>query len=156
MTRLRVSGDQLRTKIVMLDRFREAVEHPKPVFDRVVKELEVLADQNFSVGKRPLGGPWAKLSPNYAAYKKVVRPGRPILTFDGPLSASLGTARGPGAIRETSDKKLRYGTSIFYAAYHNRGTENMPARQVLPVNGKQLQALVAKAVHEHIQGAIKS
>lgn len=155
MARLRVSGDELRSNMIMLDRFREKIERPKPIFDAVMKQLEVKADEGFKAGRRPMGNSWAKLSPNYAAYKKVVRPGRPILTFDGDLAASLGTARGAGAIRETSDKKLRYGTTIYYAGYHNRGTETMPARQVLPVNGKQLQALVAKAVHDHFQGALK-
>ena len=154
MAQAKISGDQLRSAMVGLDRFREAIADPKPALEKVMLDLETAADAGFMAGKRPLGGNWAKLSPAYAMFKARIRPGRPILTFDGHLAASLGGARGPGAVRVVRGNKLRYGTTIPYAGFHNRGTSKMPARQVLPVNGRTLQEMVGKAMHEHIMGVL--
>lgn len=150
MARALVSGDGMRSFAAVLDRYREAIEHPEPALERVMSDLEAAADAGFAAGRRPLGGKWAALSSNYAAYKRVVRPGAPILTFDGDLRASLGRARGAGAIRVVSGQRMRYGTSISYAAYHQKGTPGMPARPVLPSGGARLQVLISKALHEHI------
>jgi len=150
MARAYVNGDGLRGAFVALDRWREAIEHPEPALRKVVQELEKAADIGFSSGRRPLGNAWVRLSPAYAAYKRVVRPGRPVLTFDGDLHASLGSARGDGAIRSIKGNTMRYGTTIPYAVYHNKGTAHMPARPVLPANGNRMQGIVAKAMHEHI------
>lgn len=150
MAGARVSGDGLRRAFVKLDRWRDAVQNPEPALRKVMTELETMADNGFAAGRRPLGGNWAPLSDNYRIYKSIVRPGAPILTFDGDLRASLGRERGDGAIRSVQGNTLRYGTRIHYAVYHNKGTPHMPARPVLPVNGKKLQAMVAKKIQEHI------
>lgn len=150
MAGARISGDGLRAAMVKLDRWRDAIQNPEPALRKVMTGLEDQADAGFAAGRRPMGTRWAALSSNYRIYKSIVRPGAPILTFDGDLRASLGRARGDGAIRSIRGNRLTYGTRIHYAVYHNKGTRNMPARPVLPANGKKLQAMVAKAMQEHI------
>lgn len=150
MAGARISGDGLRAAMVKLDRWRDAIQNPEPALRKVMIDLEDWSDAGFAAGRRPMGNRWAALSSNYRIYKSIVRPGAPILTFDGDLRASLGRARGDGAIRSIRGNRLTYGTRIHYAVYHNKGTRNMPARPVLPANGKILQGLVARAMQEHI------
>jgi hypothetical protein len=73
-----------------------------------------------------LGSPakWPPLSPKYKRYKERVRPGAPLLVFNGTMKAGFGydvRGRGDLFIRNTQE----------YARYHQTGTRKMPARKWL-------------------------
>lgn len=72
---------------------------------------------------------WAPLTPAYAAYKSRVRPGRPLLVFDGDLRASLtGNNKRKGWLYNARSRRLVMGSKVPYAQYHQDGTSRMVAR----------------------------
>jgi phage gpG-like protein len=77
------------------------------------------------------GGIWARLSPRYAAWKRVHYPGKKILERTGALKESVrwtGASLGASGIWESRPAYVRFGTNVSYGQYHQRGTERMPAR----------------------------
>lgn len=73
------------------------------------------------------GQKWASLSPDYAAAKAVLYPGRGILIAEGDMrraaSSPSRTATPSSLTLEISDPKIEF---------HQDGTPNMPARPVVP------------------------
>lgn len=74
-------------------------------------------------------GKWSPLSPPYARFKARVRPGRPLLVFDGDLRREM-TVPGKG-VYEIGNGSMTVGTDLPYAKYHQKGTPNMPARPIM-------------------------
>jgi len=101
-----------------------------------------LVQDQFNTGGRPRGeggrfsgGAWARLSPKYAAWKKVHYPGAKILQRTGDLQESLrwnGNDLGNGGIFDAQPSFVIAGTSVPYGRYHQDGTGSMPARQFMP------------------------
>ncbi|QNJ59581.1 hypothetical protein SEA_KING2_11 [Arthrobacter phage King2] len=127
MTIVRFSGAGFKPFTMVLDRFSDRLEDSEPAF-RAMAEFQVrtVNARQFKQQGTPETGRWAPLSPPYASYKDRVRPGRPILVFDGDLREGL-TVPGKG-IFETYDKGFVVGTDLHYAKYHQKGTPIMPAR----------------------------
>ena len=78
--------------------------------------------ENFLGSHDPDGNPWPPLK---------YRIGRPLIKT-GAMLASLHAA-GVGSIDELRASGLRYGTSIFYAGFHQRGTRTIPQRRFLGI-----------------------
>lgn len=113
-----------------LDRFRGNVLDAKPVFQAMAEfQVGTVNKRQFDGQGTPETGAWAPLSPPYARYKARVRPGRPILVFDGNLREAM-TVPGKG-IFEVTNTGFVVGTDIDYAKYHQNGTPLMPARRIL-------------------------
>jgi hypothetical protein len=74
------------------------------------------------------GDPWEPLSPGYAAYKARVKPGKPMLWFDGDLRKA---AFSPQRVTSATEAELRIVERK--AAWHQEGTSKMPARPIIPV-----------------------
>jgi phage gpG-like protein len=86
-------------------------------------------------------GSWPALSPEYAAWKAVVHPGKPKLVLSGDLKRSL-TDPSRAKLAET-DHMLVLGSSDPKAAWHQHGTGRMPARPpLIPV--LRLKAAIAR------------
>ncbi len=104
-------------------------------------ELEAANIENFTTGGLPVGG-W---NPRQDAYAW------PILIKSGTLMRSLGNLRGPpNVIRPHS---AEFGTDVDYAKFHNRGTKNMAARQIVfepPMFAKKVGNKAAKHIVEGI------
>lgn len=78
--------------------------------------------ENFDAGHDPDRNPWKPLK---------YRIGRPLRKTEA-MMRSL-TAGGVGSIDELRASGLRYGTSIFYAGFHQRGTRTIPQRRFLGI-----------------------
>lgn len=95
---------------------------------------EVIADRFQRAERRQFqsqggygSGGWDPLSPRYAAWKSRVRPGAPILVFDGDLKRSL-TER-PFGVEIIEPAFMVIGSDVEYGAYHQHGTDRMPRRR---------------------------
>jgi hypothetical protein len=73
------------------------------------------------------GQTWAPLSPGYAAEKSRTHPGRSILIREGNLRRAASEPR-----REATPRTLTLWIDDPVAAYHQEGTDDMPARPLIP------------------------
>lgn len=94
------------------------------------------------------GAPWAALSPAYAEWKSMVRPGQPILRFDGDLEDSMTSPRG--GIFKVARTGYTVGTDIPYASAHQYGTGRMPARPIIGKLSQRDKAEQIKILQRHI------
>ncbi|MCC6131042.1 MAG: phage virion morphogenesis protein [Acidobacteria bacterium] len=112
------------------NRFAEEMKDLREPFGVIAQDYAEIAERNFTAEGSPVK--WAPLSPRYARRKARLRPGRPILQFDGTLYASLrGVAdgSGPGTVRQIYPRRAELGTIVPHAIYHQKGTRFMPARE---------------------------
>jgi hypothetical protein len=98
------------------------------------------------------GDAWEPLSPKYAAWKTEHYPGKGILVATGDLRRAASTPRRIAApqqfVLEIDDPKV---------AYHQEGTDVMPARPLLPdslVN--QVSVQVTQAAEEYVDELARS
>jgi len=104
------------------NRFAEEMKDLTEPFGAIAEDYAEIAGRNFASEGSP--EKWAPLSPRYAARKAKLRPGRPILQFDGTLYASLrGVAdgSGPDTVRLIYPKRAEIGTMVSYAIHHQFG-----------------------------------
>ena len=97
------------------------------------------------------GEPWAALSPGYARWKATVRPGAPLLVFDGVLRRAT-LAPDP----EYRPREMVLTIKAPHAVYHQAGTRRMPARPIVPrrIPGAALREL-EQAVDDYVAGEIR-
>ena len=93
------------------------------------------------------GEGWAPLSPDYAARKALIHPGKPILVASGDLKDSL---TGQGADLYHTDRELLLGTTEKVARFHASGTRNMPARPPL-IPAQRLAAAIGHLLQRWIK-----
>jgi hypothetical protein len=74
-----------------------------------------------------LGRKWAPLSPSYAREKARLFPGRSILIREGGLRDAASRMR-----RVATPRTLTMSIDDPVAAFHEEGTERMPARPLIP------------------------
>lgn len=88
-----------------------------------MREMKYVAEEsiavNFLDGKEAGGQAW---SPRKRAYPW------PILIKTGHLMRSAVAEGEPGHVENVGDRELMTGTNVFYAGFHQFGTERMPAR----------------------------
>jgi phage gpG-like protein len=128
---------------VALSRFGDAVRDMRPFW------IEAFAPQfykdqvsNFE-SEGGYVGKWAPLSPGYARYKQMVRPGRPIMVFNGDLRASLTSGRHRGSVFQPLQQSLKIGTSIPYAPKHHFGDGRLPQRRLIWLASSQTYGRLA-------------
>ncbi len=97
------------------------------------------------------GEPWAALSPTYARWKASVRPGKPLLVFDGTLKRAT-LAPDP----QYRPHEMVLTIRAPHAIYHQRGTRRMPARPPVPRRiPAAAQAELTRAVDDYVEAEIK-
>ena len=118
------------------------------------KPFERIAD-NFYEGEREIfgsgggaAGGWAPLSPQYAAWKSLHYPGRPILQRTGAMMESFTGKSGPFSRFSLAPKRLEMGADDPKAGYHQKGGGNLPKREVVKLKEQQKREWM-KYVHEH-------
>lgn len=133
-----------------LDRFRQNIEDAEPALQEMAEyQVEVINARQFKgQGSPEVGGSWAPLSPPYKRFKDRVRPGRPILVFDGDLRDSM--TKVPSGVFEVTHKSFTVGTQVHYATYHQNGTPTMPARPLLGSPRKRDTQHFVKILQRHI------
>jgi phage gpG-like protein len=100
-------------------------------------------------------GRWSPLSPPYARFKARVRPGRPLLVFDGDLRREM-TVPGKG-VYEIGNGRMTVGTDLPHAKYHQNGTPTMPARPLMgparEADTRHFGKILQRWIQEHRTGA---
>jgi len=124
--KLEAPGDRpLRRAFVVYERANDLT----PAWQRMLPALRDYIDRRIATGGTHHNmPPFAPLSPRYARWKSRRYPGAPILVRSGRLRDSLTNPNHPDAIATVTPQSLTYGTSVPYAAYHQLGTQRMPAR----------------------------
>jgi len=143
-----------------LERAGEAIQRPmRHIGPELSKALEKNLRTRFAREGTggPVSGPWAALSADYAAWKKIHYPGRKKLVRRGMLRAALTSSSSPQALRESADTTLAFGTrGIEYASFHQTGTRKMPARPPFDFGGPEWDRSVAKAIQKGFIHAMRA
>ena len=113
-----------------LDRWTKNLGNMHPAFDAIADFQAVQWQKQFVSQGAYLTGRWSPLSPPYRAWKAIHYPGKGILVRTGRLQRSL-TVR-PFGVERFTKTSVHLGTDVEYAQYHQRGTKNMPRRQLYP------------------------
>lgn len=71
-----------------------------------------------------------------------------IMRARGALERSLVADRGRGALRRKSRYQMRYGTTVFYAQFHQEG-HGVPKRLLIDVNAN-MQTLIVRALERWV------
>ena len=98
-------------------------------------------------------GGWPQLSEAYARWKARNFPGKGILDLTGAYRKAATQIGAPGNVITTTENSLTYGVEgLDYPAYHETGTNQLPARPVfdLLVEDEELSRAVTEAFSEHI------
>lgn len=101
-------------------------------------------------------GQWAELTPEYRAWKNKHYPGRPIMVLTGELQKSL-IGKGNNSIAypviKPKSSKIKLGTNIIYAEYHQKGIRSGRKRKLkrktIDPSDKQM-AVYLKAIQRQI------
>ncbi len=92
---------------VVLDTLRraaDAIDDPELVLMDVGEYLLIAHQARFDAQISPDGTPWAALRPRYARRKARLRPGKPILQFDGLLRGTMRYSVDEGTLRFGTDR----------------------------------------------------
>ena len=122
---------------IMLERWQHNLGDTTEAFEAMAQyQVKTVNKRQFDEqGTVETGGRWAPLSPRYARFKARVRPGRPLLVFDGDLRREM-TVPEKG-IYDVWRTGMTVGTDLPHAQYHQNGTPNMPARPIMGTPRRQ-------------------
>jgi hypothetical protein len=132
--RLDIAGE------VQLDRgiarFADCVDDYRPIWPVIEDDFYLMEKIQFDTEGEEGGQPWPDLSPEYAGWKAVHFPFKPILERTGSLHNSLTNAADPNAIHIEARKVLTLGTRVPYAIYHQSAAprNRLPRRAEIMLN----------------------
>jgi phage gpG-like protein len=127
----------------------------RPIWDRVERVFYRIEEEQFkSEGAKGRSGKWAKLSPEYAARKAIDYPGKLILERTGKLKSSL-TSKTSDTVLIKEKQEFGFGSSLFYARFHQTGTKNMPARELFDFSDSQ-RTDITKEIQKGLLSYIKA
>lgn len=144
MLTIKVEG--LDDAIRKCGRIAKGFDNQRPAFRRISNDFKKVQRKKFSGGAH-----WAPLSHEYAGWKSLHFPGKPILVATGALKDSL--TGGSGYIEKIGDHDLELGTSDPKAEHHEYGTHKMPARPFMKVDRtttRRWQRIVYDEIREYI------
>jgi phage gpG-like protein len=151
MTTLRFDSDGADAFALQLRRFEHNIGDATPAFEAMARfQVGTVNARQFKERGTVETGRWAPLSPLYGRWKARVRPGKPLMVFDGDLKRSM-TVPGKGVYIVRSNM-MTVGTAIPYAKYHQKGTPTMPARKLIGKPRKADTREFAKILQRHIIG----
>lgn len=128
-------------------RFADGVNDYRPIWPVIEDEFYAQEKDQFKSQGAEGGARWAPLTEEYAEYKEVRWPGKPILERTGDLVRSLTLPNDPNAVRIEERKTLTLGSRIPYALFHQMGTRTpMPAREEI-----RLTEAWKRTAMQHIQ-----
>lgn len=100
---------------------------PRPAFARIIEDLRRGEVEWFDTHG---DGTWPPLAESTRALRaKQGRPATP-LVLSGDLRRSLTVKRGSRSIRTQTRRQMRFGTKVYYGAFHARG-DGVPKRSPL-------------------------
>jgi phage gpG-like protein len=122
--------------VKVLERFQHNLGDATPAFEAMAQyQKKTVNARQFDEQGSVETGKWSPLSPPYGRWKARVRPGRPILVFDGDLRREM-TTPGKG-VYQVWRSGMTVGSDLPYAQYHQNGTPGMPARPLIGTPRKQ-------------------
>lgn len=149
MVALNLHSDGFESFALVLDRFRQSLEHAEPAFREIATYQKTVVNARvFAQQGSAETGRWSPLSPRYGAWKARVRPGRPILVFDGDLREAFTSMQH--GVSEVWDRGMVVGAASAIARYHQDGTPTMPARPILGRAAEKDSEQMAKIFQEFI------
>lgn len=128
---------------VALTRYSDAMKDLRPFWiEYFAPKFYEDVQRNFETRGKLVGG-WPPLSAGYARYKAMVRPGRPLMEFNGTLRASLRSMTAANAVFKPLMQSLQIGTSVPYARKHQTGEGHLPQRRVVWLASSQTYGRLA-------------
>lgn len=123
----------------------------RPLWPRLEEVFHGIELEQFGTeGAAGRHGGWPGLKEPYKSRKSHLFPGAPILVRSGRLRESLTQAGASGAIVDASSPtRLKLGTSVPYALWHQLGTLRMQMRRVVDFTDRQ-NYLFAKEFHKFV------
>jgi len=145
--RLRVRAEGFdRVRGILRGQQRRGSSFVRGISSLVVADLQNTIRQYF----RRQGGPYGSWQP--LAASTVARKGHSTILWEtGRLMRSLWGVT-PDSIRDESALRLRFGTRVPYAKFHETGTQHMPARNFM-VQGQDARKaadFAARRAVEHV------
>jgi phage gpG-like protein len=107
-------------------RFSSYVGDPSPAFHKIADDMREDIGHRFEAE----GPGWAKLAASTLAAKAAAGLPPEILQATRKLMRSL-SQKGAGHVEEVGDDFLRFGSSVPYGKFHQKGTTKMPERKVI-------------------------
>jgi len=133
-------------------RFAEQIEDLREIWPPVITEFRNVMTLHFRAQGAGRSGPWVRLSPIYAEWKRRRFPGKTILRRTDRLYRSL-TGRTEDTVIRQGRHTLEIGTRVFYAGFHQRGTRTMPARRIFDL-GEPQRVQLQRAIHKAMLKAV--
>jgi phage gpG-like protein len=120
-------------------------EDARPAWKLLFADLEDDAKRRFGTGEG-----WEPTAESTLA--RDARGGRDskLMRVTGRLDRSLTQRFAAGAIRESHPRDMRYGTDIFYAAFHHFG-QGVPERKLIEMDERE-QDDVARILERYLVG----
>jgi phage gpG-like protein len=127
---------------------RQLARVPSQAAAEASADIAELVEQEFAAGVDPYGQAWAPLAP------ATIAKGR-----SAPPLTDTGAMRGGFEARPMSGAGIAVSFDVDYAAFHQTGTANMPARPPLPDHGlpdtwRRAIADAVDAAAERAMGAV--
>jgi phage gpG-like protein len=137
------------------NRVGEHISDLRPVWDKIERTFYKIEREQFdSEGSHGRTGKWAAITRPYAKRKAQKYGVQPILRASGKMAKSLtGNTSDTVLIKEKDEFGI--GTRLFYAAFHQTGTNKMPARPPISFSDddrRTLQKEMQKGLLEIIRG----
>jgi phage gpG-like protein len=114
--RLEIAGEVQMDRGIA--RFSDGITDYRPIWPVIEDDFYAQEKAQFKSEGAEGGERWQELTPEYAGWKAVRFPGRPILQRTGDLVKSLTSGNDPNAVRVRERKTLTLGSKIPYAIYH--------------------------------------
>lgn len=125
----------------------------RPWFNKLARHLAEAQLMNFMT-QGSLAGGWAPLSPQYMTWKAKSNPAAPMMVRTGDLMASL--TNRDRLVQSMTGTKMRIGSDVDYAHFHQRGTRNMPARKILIVPESVIKGMKRDLADYIVNGRMRS
>jgi phage gpG-like protein len=131
-----------------IGRFADGVGDYTPIWPVIQDDFYAEEKAQFASEGAEGGEPWAPLSAQYAGWKELHYPGKPILQRTGALESSLTSASDPNAVHIQGRKALTLGTKLPYAIYHQSIDPRTQLPRRAPIN---LSEAFKRGVTRHLQ-----
>ena len=150
MLTVRVDTSGLRDRIA---RIRQRVRNLRPFF--AMEGTRILHDEIRRVFETEGYGTWPPLSPGYAARKRSIAPGKPILQLTGAYFRAATSRSAQGSRVSATSRRLSVGidSSRFadnYPALHEEGEGRLPARPVFELASPRAHTRIADALGGYV------
>lgn len=110
----------------------------RPAWPSIFKLMQADTSERFAHGGE---GDWQRLAKETVESKARKRQDPRIMRASGALFKSLTADKGRGALRRKSRYQLTYGTSVFYARFHQTG-KGVPKRELITVDAALARQIV--------------